>query len=55
MTFRIRLMLIFTIAVVASVGVVEWSVSNKTHEQFEALEAQRVDALVRQFRSEYWP
>src|SRR5579871_720906 len=40
-------------AVVASVGVVEWSVSNKTREQFELLEAQRVDVLVRQFRSEY--
>ncbi|HLK66091.1 MAG TPA: ATP-binding protein [Bryobacteraceae bacterium] len=53
MTFRIRLLLIFTMAVVASVGVVEWSVSNKTREQFELLEAQRVDVLVRQFRSEY--
>jgi len=52
-TFRIRLLLIFTMAVVASVGVVEWSVSNKTREQFELLEAQRVDVLVRQFRSEY--
>ena len=53
MTFRIRLLLIFTVAVVASVGVVEWKVSDKTRGSFEDLETQRVDALVRQFRNEY--
>ena len=53
MTFRIRLLLIFTVAVVASVGVVEWKVTDKTREAFEGLETQRADALVRQFRSEY--
>ena len=46
MTFRTRLLLIFTMAVVASVGVVEWSVSANTRRGFRALEAQRVDALV---------
>src|SRR5262245_39925271 len=53
MTFRIRLLLIFTVAVVASVGVVEWSVSNNTREAFERSETQRVDALVAQFRNEF--
>ena len=53
MTFRIRLLLIFTAAVVASVGVVEWSVSSNTREAFERLETQRVDALVAQFRNEF--
>jgi signal transduction histidine kinase len=52
-SFRIRLLLIVTIAVVASVGVVEYSITNRTREAFEAMETQRVDVLVRQFRSEY--
>ena len=53
MTFRIRLLLIFTAAVIASVGVVEWSVTDKTREAFEAQDKQRVDVLVQQFRNEY--
>lgn len=53
MTFRTRLLLIFTVAVVASVGVVEWLVSASTRVRFERLETQRVDALVAQFRREY--
>ncbi len=53
MTFRTRLLLIFTIAVVASVGLVEWLVSATTRERFERIEAQRSNALVAQFRSEY--
>ncbi|HTS29682.1 MAG TPA: ATP-binding protein [Bryobacteraceae bacterium] len=53
MTFRIRLLLIVTMAVAASVAVVEWSVTDKTREAFEGFEKQRVDALVRQFRGEY--
>jgi len=53
MTFRTRLLLIFTMAVVLSVGVAELLVSAGIREQFERLEAQRVDALVAQFRKEY--
>ena len=53
MTFRFRLLLIFTVAVVAAVGVVEWSVSNSTRQAFEVLEKQRVDSVVAQFRGEY--
>jgi two-component system, NtrC family, nitrogen regulation sensor histidine kinase NtrY len=53
MTFRTRLLLIITVAVVASVGMVEWLVSAGTRERFERLETQRADALVAQFRSEY--
>lgn len=53
MTFLTRLLLIFTVAVVASVALVELLVSASTRERFERLEAQRSDALVAQFRSEY--
>jgi signal transduction histidine kinase len=53
MTFRTRLLWIFTVAVVASVGLVEWLISEATRERFERLENQRVAALVAQFQSEY--
>jgi len=53
MTFRTRLLLIFTVAVVASVGLVEWLVSAGIQYRFERLESQRVDALVAQFGIEY--
>ena len=53
MMFRTRLLLIFTLAVVASVGMVEWVVSVTARRAFETLEGRRVDALVTQFRREY--
>ena len=53
MTFRTRLLVIFTLAVVASVGLVELLVSNSTRQAFEGLETQRVDALVAQFQKEF--
>ncbi len=53
MTFRTRLLLVFTVAVVASVGLVEWLVARTTRDAFERLETQRVDALVTQFRREF--
>ena len=53
MTFRTRLLLIFTTAVVASVGLVEWLVLVNTRQAFERLEAQRAGALVAQFRKEF--
>jgi signal transduction histidine kinase len=52
-TFRTRLLLIFTVAVVASVGLVEWLVLENTRHAFERLEAQRAGALVAQFRKEF--
>jgi len=53
MTFRTRLLLIFTLAVVASVGVVEWLVQEATRREFERMDAARSDALVTQFRKEF--
>jgi two-component system nitrogen regulation sensor histidine kinase NtrY len=53
MTFRTRLLLLFTIAMVASVGLVEILVLGNTREAFERAESQRVDALVAQFRKEF--
>ncbi len=53
MTFRTRLLLIFTVAIAASVGMVEWLISGLTRESFERTETQRVDALVAQFQKEF--
>jgi signal transduction histidine kinase len=53
MTFRTRLLVIFTFAIVAAVGLVELLVLDNTREAFERAEAQRVGALVAQFRKEF--
>jgi signal transduction histidine kinase len=52
-TFRTRLLLVYTLAVVASVGLVEWLVTRATREAFERMERQRADALVAQFQREF--
>jgi signal transduction histidine kinase len=53
MKFRTRLLLIFTVAVVASVALVEWLVTDSTRQAFERMETQRVNGLVAQFRKEF--
>jgi two-component system nitrogen regulation sensor histidine kinase NtrY len=53
MTFRTRLLWMVTLAVVVSVGLVEWMVTGTTRDAFERAEAQRVNALVAQFRREF--
>lgn len=53
MTFRTRLLLIFTITIVAAVGIVLWLATGSTRAAFERLENQRVDALISQFQTEF--
>jgi signal transduction histidine kinase len=53
MRFRTRLLLIFTVALVASVAVVDLLVLGSTRRAFERSERQRADALALQFRSEF--
>jgi signal transduction histidine kinase len=53
MRFRNRLLLIFTVAIVASVAVVDLLVLGSTRQAFERSETQRADALVLQFRNEF--
>jgi signal transduction histidine kinase len=52
-TFRTRLLVVFTLAVVASVGMVEWLVTRATREAFERVERQRADVLAAQFQREF--
>src|ERR1019366_8352374 len=53
MTFRTRLLLVFTAAVVASVALVEWLVTDSTRQAFQRMETQRANGLVAQFRKEF--
>ena len=53
MRFRTRLLLIFTVAIVASVAVVDLLVLGSTRQAFERSETERADALVLQFRKEF--
>lgn len=53
MTFRTRLLIVFTLTVVLAVAVVAWAVSATTRRAFEALDAQRTQTLVAQFQREF--
>ena len=53
MRFRTRLLLIFTLALVTSVAVVDLLVLGSTRRAFERSETQRAEALVLQFRKEF--
>jgi signal transduction histidine kinase len=53
MKFRTRLLVIFTVAIAASVAVVDLLVLGSTRRAFERSETQRAEALVLQFRNEF--
>lgn len=53
MSFRFKLVLVFTLTVVAAVTLVTWGVSTYTAKAFQALEQKQSEALVDQFKGEY--
>jgi signal transduction histidine kinase len=53
MSFRVKLLLVFTLTVAASVGLVAWGVSLSTQKAFEQFDEQRTNAIVAQFRREF--
>ncbi|HKV26346.1 MAG TPA: HAMP domain-containing sensor histidine kinase [Candidatus Acidoferrum sp.] len=53
MSFRTKLFLFFLITVLASVSLVAYGVTHYTQQSFEAMDAQRSEALVTQFKREY--
>jgi signal transduction histidine kinase len=53
MTFRTKLLALFTLTIIAAVSLVAWGVSVYTRRAFELFDRQRTDALVAQFRREY--
>jgi signal transduction histidine kinase len=53
MMFRTRLLLVFTVTIVAAVGLVEALVLASTRETFERAQSQRTNVLTAQFRSEF--
>jgi signal transduction histidine kinase len=52
-SFRAKLLTVFTLTVVLSVGLVAWAVSFLMRDAFERVNAQRTDALVAQFQREF--
>ncbi|MGO8791345.1 MAG: ATP-binding protein [Terriglobia bacterium] len=53
MSFRTKLLALFTVTVVVAVGMVAWAVSSLMRDAFEHLNNQRTDALVAQFQREF--
>ncbi len=53
MSFRAKLLIFFTLAVVVAVGLVAWAVSYLMRDAFERVNNQRTDALVAQFQREF--
>jgi two-component system, NtrC family, nitrogen regulation sensor histidine kinase NtrY len=53
MSFRTKLFLVFLITVLASVSLVAYGVTHYTQAAFEESDAQRTEALVRQFNMEF--
>lgn len=53
MSFRFKLVLVFTLTVVTAVTLVTWGVSTYTARAFQALEQKQSEALVDQFQGEY--
>ena len=53
MNLRAKLLTLFTLTVVLSVGLVAWAVSTLTGDAFERLNNQMTDALVAQFQREF--
>jgi signal transduction histidine kinase len=52
-SFRAKLLTVFTATVVLSVGLVAWAVSFQMRDAFERLNSQRTDALIAQFQREF--
>lgn len=53
MSFRTKLLIVIVVTVIASVGLVAYTVSTSTRQAFEQLDSQRTMALVEQFRREF--
>jgi two-component system nitrogen regulation sensor histidine kinase NtrY len=53
MSFRSKIFLIFLLTVLASVSLVAYGVTYYTQHAFEAMDAQRTEALVSQFKKEF--
>ncbi len=53
MSFRTKLLALFTVTIITAVTLAGWGVSSYTRREFELFNRQRSDALVAQFRREY--
>src|SRR5204862_6118655 len=53
MSFRTKLLLVVLLTIFASVSVVAYAVTHYTQAAFEAMDAERTEALVAQFNKEF--
>ena len=53
MSFRTKLLLVVLLTIFASVSLVAYAVTYYTRSSFEAMDAQRTEALVSQFKKEF--
>src|SRR5437773_11286539 len=53
MSFRTKLLLVVLLTIFASVSVVAYAVTYYTRSSFEAMDTQRTEALVAQFKKEF--
>ena len=53
MSFRTKLLLVVLLTIFASVSVVAYAVTHYTQAAFEAMDAERTEALVAQFKKEF--
>src|SRR2546422_37134 len=53
MSFRTKLLLVVLLTIFASVSVVAYAVTHYTQDAFEAMDAERTEALVAQFKKEF--
>src|SRR5258708_4535647 len=53
MSFRTKLLVVLMLTVFASVSVVAYAVTHSTQATFEAMDAERTEALVAQFKKEF--
>jgi two-component system nitrogen regulation sensor histidine kinase NtrY len=53
MSFRVKLVLVFTLTVVLAVALVAWSVSTYTQRAFESADQKHTEAVVAQFEQEF--
>src|ERR1700722_1441209 len=52
MNLRVKVLAIFTLAVVIAIGVMDWGIERYGRQQFQEVDQQRSSALVAQFRQE---
>src|SRR5580704_6945081 len=52
MSLRVKVLVVFTLALVVAIGIMDWGVERYARQQFQEVDQQRSGALVAQFQQE---